>query len=516
MKPMTLSPQKAITEINKRISAKDKFAFACGFLMCLIVNLFVYTNTCFVHDSIMLYNDSKGITNGRLLVGPLMALTNRLQLPWLIGLISCVLMGFIIVFFSKIYHIRNKLYLVFLAGFIVTCDTIVVTHTYLGSLYIYFFSLLMAVMAVYYADKVKYGYLLSVGLLCVSMLAYQAFLATAIGLFIFKLMVLALDGDMPIKKQLQALLKYASLVIIAVGIYYAIWKAALLLANTQLANYGAYSNIQQVPAVSSLLTQIETTFYISLIQLFGVAPHGFYILNIVYDILCVLGAILLCYIKKPVLSHLLMIVYVVAFIFSINTMYLLSGSTTYALTVFSLALPLCLLLYLLENHFQPDKKALHNAVTWFACALSIVLIIGQSIYANSLYLKTKVNYDNAWSYATRVVDRMEQTEGFTKDTKVVIISKSHSVTAYPSNAVINYKVSYPLKSSIANAYVTSNNAITYAETLQWFIEQEMDMDMNITTNPEEYRKDKDIENMGIFPASDSIQWRDGKLVVKIS
>ena len=101
------TPEEVISGVKNHISKTDKFAFLCGFFMCLIINLFVYTNTCFVHDSIRIFDSSTGLNNGRLLVGPLMLLTNRVQLPWVIGLFSCVIMGFITVYFSKIFYIKN-------------------------------------------------------------------------------------------------------------------------------------------------------------------------------------------------------------------------------------------------------------------------------------------------------------------------------------------------------------------------------------------------------------------------
>ena len=128
----------------------------------------------------------------------------------------------------------------------------------------------------------------------------------------------------------------------------------------------------------------------------------------------------------------------------------------------------------------------------------------------------KLNYDNAWSYSTRLMDRLEQTEGFDENTEIVIIAKGYTVTEYNQNQDILKRASYPFKSNIEVSYLLSNNSITYGETLEWFLTQEMDMDLNIEMNPPEYDNNEEIEKMGFFPKTDSVKWIDGKLVVKIS
>ena len=115
-----------------------------------------------------------------------------------------------------------------------------------------------------------------------------------------------------------------------------------------------------------------------------------------------------------------------------------------------------------------------------------------------------------------MMDRLEQTEGFDENTEIVIIAKGYTVTEYNQNQDILKRASYPFKSNIEVSYLLSNNSITYGETLEWFLTQEMDMDLNIEMNPPEYDNNEEIEKMGFFPKTDSVKWIDGKLVVKIS
>ena len=58
-------------------------------------------------------------------------------------------------------------------------------------------------------------------------------------------------------------------------------------------------------------------------------------------------------------------------------------------------------------------------------------------------------------------------------------------------------------------------AITYDDTLKWFILQEMSMNIDIKTNPPEFSELQEVKDMPIFPAEDSIKIIDGVFVVKV-
>jgi len=506
------TPYDYLKAIWNKVSATDKFAFFCGFAVCIAVNLFVYTNTCFVHDSIQMFNESTGLENGRLLVGPLMSLFNKMQLPWLIGLFSSLIMGIIIVYLAKIYHVTNKLYIVLLAGIVVTSDTIVVSHAYFGSLHIFFLSLLFAVMAVYYSDVKKYGYIISVLLLCISIFMYQAYLATAICLFIFKLIYNVLKKEDTVKANLLLIAKYASISIISVGVYYLIWQLVLKLCKTDMSGYYAYSGLEKGFSISDVIINFGYSCASTVQQIAGITLYGFYGFCTISIILSALCAVLLIVAKKSLVNKLFIAVYIIAYLYSANIMYLLSGSVVYALTVFATVLPLITLLFILDDKEIMDRIKGRAVISWTSSLLCAVLILGQAVYANSTYLKMKVNYDNAWSLATRIVDRIEQTEGFNENTNVVLLGPLGRMTKYDYNMDIYKRVSYPFKSNLKFSYPIYNNGVTYPLILEWFIEQEMDMDISIEVCPERY---KDFQ-IGVFPSSDSIKWNGNDLVVGVS
>lgn len=508
------TPEQILKRTFKSISTLDKFAFTVGFFGCLIVNLFIYTNTCFVHDSIQIYNDFDGTENGRFLIRPLLALFNHMQMPWLIGLITSSVIGIIVVYLVKIFKIQSKVNIIILAGLVITSDCIVVTHMYFSYVYVYMLSLMFSVMAVYYADS-KHGCIKSIVLLCLSLFIYQAFVATATGLFIFKLIIDLYENEQAVKKRIKSIIKYSSIVIISMLIYYAVWMLALKISDTALSDYNYYSSMGALPRIGELLNRLAIALSASAIDLFGVTGDSISFLTVINIIVVSITTIMLILNTKGRVNLLLVFIYLVAYFFSINMLYMITNVMLHSLTVFSIVLLPISSLYLCEKSEiskLPKQKAIIN---WTVCLLLAVLVAGQCITANSLYLKVKINYDNTWSYATRVVDRIEQTEGFTKDTPVVIINYENVTKPYPQNEEINEAVSYPLKFGLQDKWIDSPSGITYAHTLYWFITQEMDMDINIRPNKSEFYEMDEVKKMKIFPDSNSIKYIGDTLVVRI-
>lgn len=510
------SPNTVLKNIYKKVSKTDQFAYVSGFIICLLVNLFVYTNTCFSHDTIRIYDYSTGLNNGRLLVGPLLEIINRIQISWIIGLLACFFMGFVVVVIAKIMKLNTKISIILCAGFVVTSEAMVVSHVYFSSVYIYIISLLLAVSAVYVVDKNKYGIPLSVVLLCLSMMCYQAYIATAIAFFIFKMILNIYENKSNIKGQILLTIKYASISIFAAILYYIIWKVLLKLLGESVVEYYAYDNLGSIPTKEEFLERIDYAWAIAtqlllrndIIYDFPTLAFGGCLVSlIVFTVLVIKG------IKNR--RVIFTLVYVVTYILSINLMYIISGTIVHGLTIFSIVMPFLLLIYFFENDFLKNKSK--SIIAWVAVILSCVMIFGQTVCANSLYLKQKLNYDNAWSYSTRLIDRLEQTEGFNSESKVAIVGGNTSTLAgYPHNLDILNRIDYDTRVQIMYNIAHTSNAITYPETLKWFIQQEMDMNIDIEVNPKHLIERDDVNEMPKFPAQGSIIVVDGVYVIKMT
>lgn len=157
------------------------------------------------------------------------------------------------------------------------------------------------------------------------------------------------------------------------------------------------------------------------------------------------------------------------------------------------------------------SAVIKNGINWLCIITSVVVIAGNAIYANTLYLNWKLAYDGSVSYCTRLADRIEETDGYAADTKVVVISadetgnvagafKEDSQATEPFNGCSFFKLS-----------------VTYVETVPIFVTEELGIEMDITAErtDEEAEYYSAIENLGIFPDMDCYVWINGILYMRL-
>ena len=150
----------------------------------------------------------------------------------------------------------------------------------------------------------------------------------------------------------------------------------------------------------------------------------------------------------------------------------------------------------------------------YAVSLCLVLLIFvQFVQANAMYTKISLNFDNTYSYATRLLDRIEQTDGFDVDTtKIVIVSGDKVTPIYRTNEGIDKHLK---GDGIFNDFKQST-VVTYPMTLKWFLQDEMNIGNEIMMGGQDYI-DK-MENNKPFPSKDSVIYdsANNEIIVKVA
>ena len=506
-----ISPLDLMYKLYSKTSKNDKIAFLSGFFMCLITNVFLYTNTLFLHDSIQFFNPSTGVSNGRFSLGILSyLLNNQLNIPWVIGLISCMCIGFINLMICKIMHIKSPVFICISAGVITTCTTMILTNMYFSSVHLYLISCLSSLIAAYVLNK-KHGVLYSVLLLIFSCSIYQAYLATAFAFMMGMLLIKIFEEDMTKKEIAKQFFKIIFTIGCSAILYYLLWKLILFVTGTQLVNYYAYSNLSLknlTPIV--IYERLLTSFFLGLRTIACVNIQKSLFITVISSaifITCILFFII--YGKKK--HHLIFTIFsLFSIIISVHMMYVISGTITHQLTTFAQVIIPIFVLYFIQNI---KKENLKN-ISQYAVSLCLVLLIFvQFVQANALYTKISLNFDNTYSYATRLLDRIEQTDGFDVDTtKIVIVSGDKMTPIYKTNEGIDKRLK---GDGIFNDFKKST-VITYPMTLKWFLQDEMNIGNEIMMGGQDYI-DR-MENNKPFPSKDSIVYdsANNEIIVKVA
>lgn len=147
-----------------------------------------------------------------------------------------------------------------------------------------------------------------------------------------------------------------------------------------------------------------------------------------------------------------------------------------------------------------------------ACVLPLAvltLLFDRGIYANQMYLKKNLEYDATLSVMTRVVDRIEQVEGYIPgETPVEFlgdIQRSQLAMTRPAFAHLGGLTG-----------TEKNYAITYANTFWMYLEDVMGYPIKRFRETKNEEQERVTDDMPCFPDKDSVQMVDGVVFVKLT
>lgn len=147
-----------------------------------------------------------------------------------------------------------------------------------------------------------------------------------------------------------------------------------------------------------------------------------------------------------------------------------------------------------------------------ACVLPLAvltLLFDRGIYANQMYLKKDLEYDTTLSVMTRVVDRIEQVEGYIPgETPVKFlgdIQRSKLAMTRPAFAHLG---------SLTGT--EENYAITYGDTFWMYLEDVMGYPIKRFRETKNEEQERVTDDMPCFPDKDSVQMVDGVVFVKLA
>ena len=208
--------------------------------------------------------------------------------------------------------------------------------------------------------------------------------------------------------------------------------------------------------------------------------------------------------------------------FGANFIYFVSKGLIHALMTFSFNLLYIYAVWIAELQFDSLSRRSERAepsgrtsaprvgrVILFAAAG--VLILNNIVYSNQLYLKKSIEFQATLITMNRVIDRIEQTDGYVFDeTPVVFVG-----------LISDSKLSQarPVFQDIDAIGMSDNYSVTYLDTYQAFFDNILGYPIQMVGDADlvqAYSERADIQEMPTFPDAGSVQMMDGILFVKFS
>ncbi len=422
------NPTQVLEECKKRIKKEWTLGFGAAFVIGLLVHMPVLLSDIPNHDGLAsMYFDQNMITSGRWFLTVACGFSSYFTLPWVIGLLGLFFLSLTSAALVELLEIKNRINIVLVGGLLVTFPSLTSTFAYVFTLDGYMLALLLAVLAVLLTKKYKYGF--GGGALCLafSMGIYQAYLPFAILLCIY-VVVLRIIENGSAKEKIKYTLHFLYMGIGGIAAYFVILHALLFAQGKELANYQGINNLDSgLSAGSGLPGTVKEMYH----DFLAFTLKGNVLVNNVFSAVAA-GVLILCVIcvlvkmlfvrkwwKKPIFF---VIIALLAGGLPIATNFILfiSPDVTYHLLMRYqwVVYPILMLAFVERYGGNGDKSAW---LEWGVLCGAFILLFNYAITDNIGYSNMQKRYEKTYAYCLRLLDRIEQTEGYYQGIPIAMI-----------------------------------------------------------------------------------------------
>ncbi len=399
---------------EREIALKTILSVVC---FGLFAHGYAYTNSFFAHDSLLelaannALQDSNAlkISVGRFMQPLSFVLRGNISAPWLMGCLFLFWTSISTFFLTRLFRLSSP---VWVAGLLTTQLSVTYTNSfYIHEVDMFAVAFCMAVMAVYFYDRLPYGYWLSPVFIAISCGFYQAYFSTAVLLFQCLLFRYLLEG-----RRFTALLRKA-------------FSAMFVLFSGLLLYYVLYGFILEVSGVEFIETYNKMPNLFELGDLFTAENLGNNLFRVYEEVLLfffnpithydiMVGAI------NCMLLFLFLFIMVLLnvqerfpngaflFLFLMSLTLPLGGNFASFLAGFSHELMIAPMICIYFFVVIAAEKLEIPIATWLVYGLLALTFWQNIIFANQLYVKLQLSYDNTLSSMTRVIYEVEHIEGY--------------------------------------------------------------------------------------------------------
>ena len=499
--------------IKNRVKHEWKVAFAATFILGVLIHIPMMLSDIPNHDGLdSVHFDQNMITSGRWFLTVACGISSYFTLPWLIGLLSMVYLALAAVALVEFLEIKKAATIILVSGLLVAFPAIASTFAYVFTMDGYMMALCLAVLSVTLTKKYKLGFVAGAACLACSMGIYQAYLPFAVLLCIYGILMIAMEEG-AVKDKIFRSLRYLYMGIAGVAGYYIILQVLLRIQGKELASYQGINGMGAVEKTGLLTTIVKMykDFVVFTIK-------GNVLVNNVFSVLAIGGLLIVMTVTllqlifkkkwwKNFWLYILVGLLVVGLPIATNIILIVSPDVTYhVLMRYQWVLYPILLIGFVERY--GCHSARDNWKEWLVLITAGVLVWNYAVTDNIAYSNLQKKYEKTYAYCVRLLDRIEQTDGYYLGIPIAMIGVVGD-EQYPITDISGKATSGLLGMNGDVLLYTGNN-------YELFMKHYLGVTLNILP-PESMEKmyyDPEYMEMGSFPASDSIKILDGIMYIK--
>lgn len=510
-----------LAQAYERNKSRLNFSLLATFLWGLAAHGYRYLNSDFTHDSLKelhggILGNAWKIELGRVFVPIYRNLVRGdLTIPWLIGLLTLLMLGLSVFVMVKIFNIESKGLIFLTAGIVVANRSITaITATYLHDLDCYALTVLFMTAAVYLWQQHKWGFLPGAVLVAGALGIYQSYISITITLAMFVCIFQLLEGEKFFDVFYRGIRAIAML-LIGGGLYFVAMKVIQNYTGIAMAT-GGYNTLDVPLALTPerIVYLVKECYWDCLYRLLlATSTYPARVVEGITKVLLLAAAAILAMalVNKKVgwAEKILCVVLLGLLPLGMNIVFVIANGGVHDLMVFAVWL-MYFLVMLLVSRFVKSLGKPGWAVRGLVCAMIAVLLYGNVQYANGLYLKKDFEYDAYLSLMTRVTDRLEQQEGYVPGQTPVFFA------GLPDN--LNDGISgFEIYHDIVGGEYTDVIRVGKRERYQLYYDYVLGTPIQLaeTSQWNQLREDPRVEAMPSFPIDGCISELDGVVVVKL-
>lgn len=522
-----ITPDEVLDKFLKWFDNKKKMAFLITIIVGIITHITMITEMIMSQDGLWnsISYSRAGLwetTLGRWGIELITRVTSFIAIPSITTIFNIILMAITAVFLVDVFNLKSKISIFFTSIALVLTPTFTVTLLYVYTSFAYCANMLIATLVVWFIYKFpykKWGIVLSSICFMMVLSIYQSYVGVTVGLCVMVSVLHLIKGEKSIKEIFINILKTVISVIAGGIIYYIITMILLKVSGVEFAAYKGANNISIMDIILNLKTTIIQAYKDFLFFFLGdsIVYNSNYRREVLYGIFFLMFGIS-CLIsifsiksenkKERVFRIVISILFLALLPLGLNIIDVIACSTTiYALTGTQLILmiPFAFAIFELIEKFIILK--------WIGVLFCVLIMLTYYIATNTSYSALKLTYNQAYSTTVRIMDRIENTTGYTKDAEILfggIVGNNN----YPrTSSLYNYTIG-----SIVNNTTFHGTYAGQIGTWMSFLKVFLGVDFVPCSENTYYTivNSQEYKDMDVFPATNSVKVLNGIVVVKLS
>ncbi len=507
------SPSEVWNFLKQNSKREWKVAFLTAVVLGLLVHMPMMVRDLPNHDGLdSMHFDQNMITSGRWFLTIACGISSYYTVPWLIGLLSVFYLGLAAVVLTDFLEIKESLPTILVSGLLVTFPTLASTFAYVFTMDGYMLALLLAILSVRLTKRSQWGFVSGALCLAFSLGIYQAYLPFAVLLCIYGILMIAMEPG-NVKDKIKQGLRYLYMGVLGVGGYFVILQIMLKIQGKEMSSYHGGNSMGNMGAGQLIQTigGMYTDFFSFTLKGNVLVNNHFSMVALgllVLVVLIVLGNL----IRerewwKTLWFYSIVFFLVVGIPVSTNIMMLISAEVTYhALMRYQWVMfPIFMVAVWARYGKQISQR---NIYEWGVLVGAGVLIWNFVITDQIAYSNLQKRYEKTYAYCVRLLDRIEQTQGYYQGIPIAMIG----VVGDES-----YPVTDITKEVTSNLIGMNGDVLLYTgNNYELFMKHYLGATLNILppeAMAEMYYSDA-YREMKSFPHKDSIRIIDGILYIK--